>query len=95
MLRNPIPTLNTSEGCYKIGNKGRDTYSNTYNLGWRDHPNFKWGGNQGGGNETQNRPNLPYQPPPLQQRFVGNDHYIYDQQFDRLEWDMQTIKMNI
>ena len=22
-----------------------DPYSNHYNHGWRDHPNFKWGGN--------------------------------------------------
>ena len=30
----------------------RDPYSNTYNEGWRDHPNFKWGG---GGNNFPNR----------------------------------------
>ena len=24
-----------------------DPYSNTYNPGWRNHPNFSWGGNQG------------------------------------------------
>ena len=23
-----------------------DPYSNTYNLGWRDHPNFSYGGNR-------------------------------------------------
>jgi len=34
----------------------RDPYSNTYNPGWRDHPNFKWGGgNQGGGNAGNNQ----------------------------------------
>ncbi|XP_024164197.1 uncharacterized protein LOC112171219 [Rosa chinensis] len=25
-----------------------DPYSNTYNVGWRNYPNFSWGGNQGG-----------------------------------------------
>ncbi|MED6164964.1 hypothetical protein PIB30_095187, partial [Stylosanthes scabra] len=24
-----------------------DPHSNTYNPGWRNHPNFSWGGNQG------------------------------------------------
>ncbi|XP_031270531.1 uncharacterized protein LOC116128914 [Pistacia vera] len=35
-----------------------DPYSNTYNLGWRDHPNFSYGGNRqvgGGQNFFQNR----------------------------------------
>ena len=30
----------------------RDPYSNTYNEGWRDHPNFRWGG---GGTNAPNR----------------------------------------
>lgn len=28
-------------------------YSNTYSLGWRNHPNFRWGGNQAGGQKPQ------------------------------------------
>lgn len=24
-----------------------DPYSNTYNIGWKDHPNFEWSNNQG------------------------------------------------
>ncbi|MED6126642.1 hypothetical protein PIB30_080406 [Stylosanthes scabra] len=41
-----------------------DPYSNTYNPGWRNHPNFSWGGNQGqwSNNNIQNN-NRPYQPP--------------------------------
>lgn len=30
----------TEEACY-IGNTGGNPYSNTYNLGWRDHSNIK------------------------------------------------------
>ncbi|MED6124266.1 hypothetical protein PIB30_057325 [Stylosanthes scabra] len=40
-----------------VGNQPRnDPYSNTYNQGWRSHPNFSWGGNQSNNNR-------PYQPP--------------------------------
>ncbi|KAA3480754.1 casein kinase II subunit alpha, chloroplastic-like [Gossypium australe] len=46
----------------------------TYNHNWKDHLNFKWGGNQGDRNQVQNQPNPYYQPPHLQQRFLGNDH---------------------
>ncbi|XP_031247321.1 uncharacterized protein LOC116105038 [Pistacia vera] len=42
-----------------------DPYSNTYNLGWRDHPNFSYGGNRqvgGGQNFFQNRQQQSFQP---------------------------------
>ncbi|MED6150414.1 hypothetical protein PIB30_072038 [Stylosanthes scabra] len=41
-----------------------DPYSNTYNSGWKNHPNFSWGGNQGqrSNNNIQNNNRL-YQPP--------------------------------
>ncbi|GAU28118.1 hypothetical protein TSUD_295550 [Trifolium subterraneum] len=31
---------------FKKSSTTNNTYSNTYNPGWRDHPNFGWGGNQ-------------------------------------------------
>ncbi|XP_073308362.1 uncharacterized protein [Primulina huaijiensis] len=39
-----------------------DPYSNTYNLGWRQHPNFSWGGQN-----SQNRPQggQPYEKQPM------------------------------
>ncbi|XP_012458175.1 uncharacterized protein LOC105778968 [Gossypium raimondii] len=52
-----------------VGKKGYNRYSNTNNLRWHDHPNFRWGGNQGEplnqGNQNLNpsKPNAPYQPP--------------------------------
>ncbi|GAU40459.1 hypothetical protein TSUD_134610 [Trifolium subterraneum] len=36
-------------------NTTNDPYSNTYNPGWRDHPNFGWGGNQ---NQSQQQSQL-------------------------------------
>ncbi|KAK5825134.1 hypothetical protein PVK06_019938 [Gossypium arboreum] len=30
-----------------MGNNGGNPYSNIYNLGWKDNPKPKWGGNQG------------------------------------------------
>ncbi|KAA3483216.1 hypothetical protein EPI10_005407 [Gossypium australe] len=57
--RNPE---NSSEDVNYIGNKGGNSYSNTYNPSWRDQPNLKWGGNQGrGNNSNQNRQNIAYQ----------------------------------
>jgi uncharacterized coiled-coil protein SlyX len=56
---------------------GNDPYSNTYNPGWRNHPNFSWKnptlGNSAPGQHTQAQSSrLPYQPsstyrPPQQQ----------------------------
>ncbi|MED6190943.1 hypothetical protein PIB30_111023, partial [Stylosanthes scabra] len=58
----------SAEQVNYLGNQPRppqnDPYSNMYNPGWRNHPNFSWGGNQGqkSNNNTQNN-NRPYQPP--------------------------------
>ncbi|KAL0402239.1 UNVERIFIED_CONTAM: hypothetical protein Slati_4253800 [Sesamum latifolium] len=38
--------------------RGHDPFSNTYNPGWRDHPNLRYG------NQPQNFQRGPYQPPP-------------------------------
>ncbi|KAK9008896.1 hypothetical protein V6N11_080373 [Hibiscus sabdariffa] len=49
---NDYPTMH--ESASYVGNYNRNAnnpYSNTYNLGWRQHPNFSWG-NQGGGNTS-------------------------------------------
>ncbi|MED6174481.1 hypothetical protein PIB30_069408 [Stylosanthes scabra] len=61
-----------------LGNQQRQPYhdpnSNTYNPGWRNHPNFGWGGNQNPKNNNfQNRPPYPpfqrptFQPQPFPQ----------------------------
>ncbi|MED6151427.1 hypothetical protein PIB30_082385 [Stylosanthes scabra] len=52
-----------------MGNQPRQPYdlnSNTYNPGWRNHPNLGWGGNQHTKNNFQNRPPFqPFQRPPF------------------------------
>ncbi|KAM0990793.1 hypothetical protein ACFX2C_009261 [Malus domestica] len=42
----------------------KDPFSNTYNLGWRDHPNFKWREPQ----QTQQQSVFRQQPPGIYQR---------------------------
>ncbi|KAA3461903.1 reverse transcriptase [Gossypium australe] len=86
---------NHLEEASYIGNRGRDSYFDTYDLDWKDHQNFKWGGNQGGGNQIQNRKNPSCQPAHLQQQFVGKNHVACGQRFDRTEREMQKMKIDI
>ncbi|MED6202225.1 hypothetical protein PIB30_103178 [Stylosanthes scabra] len=57
----------SAEQVNYMGNQPRppqnDPYSNTYNPGWRNHPNFSWGGNQGQ-RSNNNRQQQPFQQPP-------------------------------
>ncbi|MED6139628.1 hypothetical protein PIB30_085623, partial [Stylosanthes scabra] len=70
----------SAEQVSYVGNQPRpphnDPYSNTFNSGWKNHPNFSWGGNQGqtihNNFHDQKRPYQPpfqrqqsYQQPPL------------------------------
>ncbi|MED6153217.1 hypothetical protein PIB30_099570, partial [Stylosanthes scabra] len=53
LLRDEIPL----EQANYMGNQPRQPYdsnSNTYNPGWRNHPNLGWGGNQQSKNNFQN-----------------------------------------
>ncbi|XP_050369085.1 uncharacterized protein LOC126787211 [Argentina anserina] len=47
-----------------------DPYSNTYNPGWRNHPNFSWGGNQG--MNCNNQGSVNYGGASGSQSFQGN-----------------------
>ncbi|KAF7824146.1 uncharacterized protein G2W53_022290 [Senna tora] len=58
----------TSEQChlvlesvqYRANMNANNPYSNTYNLGWRNHSNFSWSQNQGAGPSSSSaRPNNP------------------------------------
>ena len=54
-----------------MGNNPRsqnNPYSNTYNAGWRNHPNFSWGGQ---GNQNPQNPQ-GFQQPPYQQEKKPN-----------------------
>ncbi|XP_062006006.1 uncharacterized protein LOC133723206 [Rosa rugosa] len=50
-----------------------DPYSNTYNPGWKDHPNFRWGGNDNVVRPTQG---VYHGPPGFQQ---GAGQQVYQQ----------------
>ncbi|XP_062103177.1 uncharacterized protein LOC133814200 [Humulus lupulus] len=55
--------------CY-LGNHNdnrNNPYSNSYNLGWRNHPNFSWGG-QGAISSGAATPNKPTYPPSFYQQ---------------------------
>jgi hypothetical protein len=43
---------------FKRSNSNYNPHSNTYNPGWRDHPNFGWGGNKNQ-NATQSNQQAP------------------------------------
>ncbi|KAL5569553.1 hypothetical protein UlMin_026128 [Ulmus minor] len=59
-------------GNYNSGNynRGNNPYSNTYNPGWRQHPNFSWSNQTGQGSNNPNRPLNPNSsaPPGFQQQ---------------------------
>lgn len=48
-------------GNYNSGNynRGNNPYSNTYNPGWRQHPNSSWSNQTG---KSSNNPNKPINP---------------------------------
>ncbi|KAL5545312.1 hypothetical protein UlMin_009096 [Ulmus minor] len=59
---------NPESVCY-VGNMNRNNnpFSNTYNPGWRQHPNFSWS-NQGVGQGSNPAPQRPQFPPGFQQQ---------------------------
>ncbi|KAL5547351.1 hypothetical protein UlMin_007038 [Ulmus minor] len=66
---------NYNSGNYNSGsyNRGNNPYSNTYNPGWRQHPNFSWSNQTG---QSSNNPNRPINPntsaPPAMMRAFMN-----------------------
>ena len=59
------------ESVYYVGNFNRNNnpYSNTYNPGWRQHPNFSWNSHSqnAGPSSSSSLPNRPQFPPRFQQ----------------------------
>nr|XP_016494892.1 PREDICTED: uncharacterized protein LOC107814074 [Nicotiana tabacum] len=66
------------ESVYFVGNANRgqtNQYEDTYNLNWRNHSHFSWGGNQG--TQNQYRPQAPqqqYRPPQVEQQASPTSH---------------------
>ncbi|KAG8485827.1 hypothetical protein CXB51_019172 [Gossypium anomalum] len=62
------PTTEEEQVHYMGNNNSRpqnNPYSNTYNTGWRNHPNFSWGGQ---GNQRPQNPSGLQQPPYQQEK---------------------------
>ncbi|KAK4389994.1 hypothetical protein Sango_2062700 [Sesamum angolense] len=57
----PTMHANVVEGFSGPSQRGHDPFSNTYNPGWRDHPNLRYS------NQSQNSQRPPYQQPPPSQ----------------------------
>lgn len=59
---------NSESVCY-VGNMNHNNnpYSNTYNPGWRHHPNFSWS-NQGAGQGSNSMPQRQQFPPGFHQQ---------------------------
>ncbi|KAM1495945.1 hypothetical protein ACFXTO_030606 [Malus domestica] len=61
------------EGMHEVkafsGRPRNDPYSNNYNPGWREHPNFSWRDSQNsmGPSNSTKQYQQPYQAPPIQQ----------------------------
>ena len=54
----PMSSFTDQEHANYVGNtfpKQNNPYSNTYNPGWRNHPNFSWGSNQNNQNNQGNQ----------------------------------------
>ncbi|XP_038687522.1 uncharacterized protein LOC119986903 [Tripterygium wilfordii] len=60
---NPIGQEESAFGIYSQNRAGYNPYSNTYNPGWRDHPNFSWKNQQG---QFSKIPQPPQTPEPKQ-----------------------------
>ena len=72
-----------------------DPYSNNYNPGWRDHPNFKWSNNdqapQGNVNRPQgflSKPQVPQNFPPT---YNSSSNANYDKMFEALTNSTQAL----
>ena len=90
------------QGGYQGGQGGPqrpryDPYSNTYNPGWRDHPNFKWGNNDQAQQTQQGnggRPQGFFQKPQVHQNFSSpnsNSNANYDKMFEALTSSTQAL----
>jgi hypothetical protein len=54
------------EANYAGGFQKNDPFSGTYNPGWKDHPNLRWG-NQGNSSQGNSQNTPPRKPSPLEE----------------------------
>ncbi|KAK9949622.1 hypothetical protein M0R45_005139 [Rubus argutus] len=72
-----------------------DPYSNTYNPGWRDHPNFKWNNNEQAPQPPQGQRPQGFMPrPQVPQNYSSNPNSSsanYDKMFEALTTSTQAL----
>ena len=94
------PTLFETENANAIGfgnQQGGNPYSNTYNPGWRNHPNVRWSNIDNTLNATQNRPpGFPSKPQvPLNSNFnnasSSSNLNAFTEKYDKMFEVLTTI----
>ncbi|RWR78511.1 putative serine/threonine-protein kinase PIX13 [Cinnamomum micranthum f. kanehirae] len=78
----PMSSFTDQEHTNYVGNtfpKQNNPYSNTYNSGWRNHPNFSWGGNQNNQNNQGNQGNQnQYQGQQRSYQYPQNNNFSHN-----------------
>ncbi|XP_058786629.1 uncharacterized protein LOC131661193 [Vicia villosa] len=72
-------------------------YSNTYNPGWKNHPNFSWKDQQGNAPKQvpQQQQYMPQQQPPYQQQYQSPQQSYQQQGPKKANWEIAIEKMAV
>ncbi|XP_058764184.1 uncharacterized protein LOC131637603 [Vicia villosa] len=72
-------------------------YSNTYNPGWKNHPNFPWKDQQGNVQKQvpQQQQYMPQQQPPYQQQYQPPQQSYQQQGPKKADWEIAIEKMAV
>jgi hypothetical protein len=77
---------------FKRNNPNYNPHSNTYNPGWRDHPNFGWGGNK---NQNASQSNQQAPPPSNnQQKTTGSLEDTLNQFIKFTQGSFEAVKIS-
>ncbi|KAL0405134.1 UNVERIFIED_CONTAM: hypothetical protein Slati_3827300 [Sesamum latifolium] len=74
------------------GRSNFNPYSNTYNPGWRSHPNFSWSNNQ---QQGPTRPHQPRQPPPQEPKSNLEDIFSNSSQQQTPDFNIKMPRSKI
>ncbi|KAK8690730.1 hypothetical protein V6N13_074257 [Hibiscus sabdariffa] len=80
-----LTNMQVESSCY-VGNYNKNTMSNTYNPGWRNHPNFSWKNQNNTLNPQQpTQPGFQNQPRQNQQQLLPRQDYQQPTDYKNLE----------
>ncbi|KAI5335535.1 hypothetical protein L3X38_025668 [Prunus dulcis] len=93
------PILEDVQGVNEFNGRPRnDPYSNTYNPGWRQHPNFSWSNSHNTmGTSNSSKPfQQPYQTPPTQHEDPSIKEILSQllKKLDRYEQEVASLKQS-